>query len=132
VWHENTFLRVRRPQGRIRDVVLTAQVPDGSNPLWRSLPFTRACLSDVRVIVAIYACSFGGVAMSDYDGTDSSTQVPTVMCVWVPVAVSYHARHSMPLSPEDPTPVALLITKSPRVWLLGTRVHFELGHEVGL
>jgi hypothetical protein len=38
-----------------------------------------------------YACSLGGVAMSGGDGTDSSTQVPSDRCTWVPVAMSYHA-----------------------------------------
>jgi hypothetical protein len=31
--------------------------------------------------------------MSDDDGMASSTQVPTVRYVWVPVAMSYHDRH---------------------------------------
>jgi hypothetical protein len=48
-----------------------------------------------------YVCSCGGVTMSDGDGMDPSTQVPVVRCVWVPVTLSYHGRHSMPLSPED-------------------------------
>jgi hypothetical protein len=40
-----------------------------------------------------YTCSCGGVAMSDGDATNSSTQVFTVRHVWVLVAMSYHARH---------------------------------------
>jgi hypothetical protein len=40
-----------------------------------------------------YACPYGRVAMSDGDGTTSSTQVPAVRCVWVPVAMSCHGRH---------------------------------------
>jgi hypothetical protein len=71
-----------------------------------------------------YACSFGEAAMSCDDRTDSSTQVPA--------ALPYHVRHSMPLSLEDPTLVALPSTKSPRVRLLRTWVHFEPGHEAGL
>jgi hypothetical protein len=35
---ENTFLGVRSPWDRIRDVVLTARVPVGPNTLWRSPP----------------------------------------------------------------------------------------------
>jgi hypothetical protein len=35
--------------------------------------------------------------MSVGDGTDSSTRVPTARGAWVPAAVSFHARHSMPL-----------------------------------
>jgi hypothetical protein len=31
------------------------------------------------------------------DGMDSNTQVPAVRGSWVPVALSYHARHSMML-----------------------------------
>jgi hypothetical protein len=40
-----------------------------------------------------YTCSYGGVAMSSGDEMDSSTQVPAVRCVWVPMAMSYRARH---------------------------------------
>jgi hypothetical protein len=32
-------------------------------------------------------CAYGGVSMSGGDGTNSSTQVPAVMCVWAPVSV---------------------------------------------
>jgi hypothetical protein len=42
-------------------------------------------------------------------------QVLVVRCAWVPVALSYHDRHSMSLSPEDPAPVVLPGTESPRV-----------------
>jgi hypothetical protein len=63
-----------------------------------------------------YACSCDGVAMSSNDGTDPSTRVPAVRCVWVPVTVSYHARHLMPLLSEDLAPTALLdIEKPPSV-----------------
>jgi hypothetical protein len=51
--------------------------------------FTRACLSDVRVI----RCSCAAVKMSGDDGMDSSTQVSAVRCAWAPVAMSYHVRH---------------------------------------
>jgi hypothetical protein len=37
------------------------------------LVFTRACLSDVRVIMAIYVCILGRVSMSDGDGMYSCT-----------------------------------------------------------
>jgi hypothetical protein len=37
-------------------------------------------------------CSDGGVAMSDGDWTNFSTQVFAARCMWVPVATSYHAR----------------------------------------
>jgi hypothetical protein len=63
-----------------------------------------------------YACSFGGATVSDGDGIGSSTQVPTDRCAWVPAVRSYHARHSMPMSPEDLAPVALSVLKD-RVWL---------------
>jgi hypothetical protein len=59
---------------------------------------------------------------------DFSTRVPVVKCVWVPATLSYHARHSIPLSPEDPAPVALLGTESHRAQLPGAQVPFELGH----
>jgi hypothetical protein len=41
-----------------------------------------------------------------------STQVPIVRCAWVPVVMSYLARHLIPLFPEDLT-LALLA----RYWL---------------
>jgi hypothetical protein len=40
-----------------------------------------------------YACSFGRATVLDGDGMGSSTQVPTAKCAWVPVVLSYHARH---------------------------------------
>jgi hypothetical protein len=67
----------------------------------------------------------------DSDGMGSSTQVSTGRCTWVPVVLFYHARHSMPLSHKDLTPVALSVLTA-RVWLLGTRVYFRPGYEVGL
>jgi hypothetical protein len=60
-----------------------------------------------------YACSYGGAVVSSGDGMNSSTQVSVVRCAWVPVTMSHHARHSMPLSPEDPGPAALPDTKKP-------------------
>jgi hypothetical protein len=63
--------------------------------------------------------------MSGGNGTDSSTQVLIVRCMWVPVALSCHARYSMPLSLEDPTVLALPDTECPRAWLLGAWVHSE-------
>jgi hypothetical protein len=52
--------------------------------------------------------------MSGDDRTDSSTQVLAVRCVWVPAALSYHAGHSMSLSPEDQAPITLSVLKAPR------------------
>jgi hypothetical protein len=40
-----------------------------------------------------YACSHGGVAMSDSDGMDSSTQVPVVRCAWAPMVTSCHVLY---------------------------------------
>jgi hypothetical protein len=40
-----------------------------------------------------YACSCRRVGMSGGDRMDSSTLVPVVRCVWVPMVMSYHARH---------------------------------------
>jgi hypothetical protein len=40
-----------------------------------------------------YACSYGGVAVSDGDGMGSSTQVPVVRHAWVPVVTSGHVWH---------------------------------------
>jgi hypothetical protein len=42
--------------------------------------------------------------MSGDDGTNSSTQMSVARHAWVPVAMSYHVRQSMPLSLEDPAP----------------------------
>jgi hypothetical protein len=69
--------------------------------------FTTMALSDVRVIMMIYACSCGGVAMSGVDGMGSSTQVHVVRYAWVSVATSRRVRHSTSLSPRDPAPEAL-------------------------
>jgi hypothetical protein len=49
-----------------------------------------------------YACPHGGVTMSGSDGMDISTQVLVVRSVWVSAALSYHAKHSVPLPPVDP------------------------------
>jgi hypothetical protein len=46
------------------------------------LVFTRACLSSVRVIMAIYACTLGRVAMPSGDGMNSCTRVPTAKHMW--------------------------------------------------
>jgi hypothetical protein len=35
--------------------------------------FTSVSLSDVRVIMVIYSCSYGGATVSDGDEMDSST-----------------------------------------------------------
>jgi hypothetical protein len=66
------------------------------------------------------------------DGMDSSTQVPTVRSTWVPMALSYHARISMPLPSMDSASIAIPSTESPRVWLPGTWVHSKLGHKEDL
>jgi hypothetical protein len=66
--------------------------------------------------------------MSSDDGMDSSTQVSVVRCAWLPTALFYHARHSRPLSPKDPAPIALLGTENPWVWLPGARIHSELSY----
>jgi hypothetical protein len=75
--------------------------------------FTTAALSDVRVIITIYACSCDGVAMSGVDGMGSSTQVHVVRCAWVSVATSRCVRHSTSLSPGEPAPEALPGTENP-------------------
>jgi hypothetical protein len=50
--------------------------------------------------------------MSGGDGMDSNTQVPLIRCAWVHMAMSYHGKHSMLLSSEDPAPVAFPGTES--------------------
>jgi hypothetical protein len=75
-----------------------------------------------------YACSFDGNVMSDDDGIDSSTQVLVVRCVWMLVALSYHARHLILLSPGDPALVAFLGNESLWARLSGGRVCSEQGH----
>jgi hypothetical protein len=47
------------------------------------LVFTRACLSGVIVIMAIYACTLGRVAMLGSDGMDFYTQVLVARHEWV-------------------------------------------------
>jgi hypothetical protein len=69
---------------------------------------------------------FGG------DGMDSSTQLPVVSCVWVPAALSYHARLSMLLPFMDLALIPSPGTESPRAWLLRARVRFKLGREEDL
>jgi hypothetical protein len=51
--------------------------------------------------------------MSGIDRMNSSTQVPIVMCTWVPMIMSYHARHLMPLFSVGPAAVALSGTGKP-------------------
>jgi hypothetical protein len=68
--------------------------------------FSRACLSDVSVIMAIM-CSFCGVAMSGGDGMDSSTRVSAARRAWVHVVMSCLSRHLMPSFSECPTLVVL-------------------------
>jgi hypothetical protein len=64
------------------------------------LPFTPALwspspvLQNVRLYQSVLIqCPCGRVAISDSDGRASSTQVPIVMCMWVPVVMSCHAIH---------------------------------------
>jgi hypothetical protein len=45
-----------------------------------SLAFTRACLSDVRVIMVIYSCTLDRVAMLGIVGMDSCTRVHVARC----------------------------------------------------
>jgi hypothetical protein len=56
-------------------VVLTAWIPDGSDPLWRS-PLLSGVLIQCQSYHGDYACSYGEVAMSGGDEMDSSTQMP--------------------------------------------------------
>jgi hypothetical protein len=51
--------------------------------------------------------------MSGGDGTNPSTQVHVVRCVWVPVTMSYRAKHLMLLPPEASAPTALPSTERP-------------------
>jgi hypothetical protein len=64
--------------------------------------------------------------VSDGDRMGSSTQVPDARCAWVPAVMSYHAKHSMMLSPEDLALVALPIFES-----LGV-ASGDTGYKVGL
>jgi hypothetical protein len=51
--------------------------------------------------------------MSGGDGMDTRTQMHVVRCVWVPMTMSYHARHLMLLPPEVSALAALLGTERP-------------------
>jgi hypothetical protein len=42
-----------------------------------------------------YACPHGGATVSVGDGMDFSTRVLAARGAWVPVVLSYRARHSM-------------------------------------
>jgi hypothetical protein len=46
------------------------------------LAFIRACLSDVRVVMAIYACTLGSIAMLGDDEMNSYTRVPAARHAW--------------------------------------------------
>jgi hypothetical protein len=46
------------------------------------IAFTRACLSDVRVLMVIYTCTLGRVATSNDDEMDSCTRVPAARHTW--------------------------------------------------
>jgi hypothetical protein len=46
------------------------------------LAFIRACLSDVRVVMAIYACTLGCIAMLGGDEMNSYTRVPAGRRAW--------------------------------------------------
>jgi hypothetical protein len=49
-----------------------------------------------------YTCSYSGAAMSGGDRMNPSTRVLVVWYAWMSVAMSYRAKHSMPLPLEDP------------------------------
>jgi hypothetical protein len=69
--------------------------------------------------------------MSGSDGMDSSTEVPTISCVWVLAALSYHVRHLMSLLLEDPAPVALPgIEKPPGMFQIGSPGGSTVGRQV--
>jgi hypothetical protein len=55
--------------------------------------FTRACLSGVRVIMVFMHVSVIELLCQMVMGWPPVLKVPTVRCVWVPVAVSCHAKH---------------------------------------
>jgi hypothetical protein len=83
---------VRGLRDGIFDVVLTIWVLAGPN-LCGEGRFYQGMLIQRQSYHGDYACSLNRVAMSDDDGIDSSTQVPTARHAWAPVATSYHARH---------------------------------------
>jgi hypothetical protein len=70
-----------RPPAWIFYVVLTVWLPTRPNVTWRSPFLSRACLSDIRVIM-VPVCTISGVAMSSGDGMNSCTRVPTVRHAW--------------------------------------------------
>jgi hypothetical protein len=74
------------------DMVLTAQVPGGPNPLWRN-PLYQGEFIQCQSYHCDYTCSCGRDATSGGDRTDSSTQVPTVRHGWAPMAISCRARY---------------------------------------
>jgi hypothetical protein len=63
---------------------------------------------------AIYVCILGRATMSGGDGTDSSTRVHAVMCVWAPVATSCCARcYVLPLLKAPVLVMSIRYRKAP-------------------
>jgi hypothetical protein len=65
-----------------------------------------------------YACTLSWVALSDGDGIDSNTRVPTFWCAWDPAVLSYHARHLKLLPSTGLVLLAFPDAESPQVRLL--------------
>jgi hypothetical protein len=69
--------------------MLTAQVPGGLDPLWRSI-FIRVNLSDVRVIMMIMHVPVEELLCQVVMGMYFSARVPVVRSVWALVATFCH------------------------------------------
>jgi hypothetical protein len=55
--------------------------------------FTRAILSDVRVIMVIMRVLVGELLCQEVMGAESSTRVRIVRCTWSSVVTSSHVWH---------------------------------------
>jgi hypothetical protein len=87
--------------------------------------FTKACLSDVRVIMAIML-----VPMVERPCQMVMERISALkyLLSGVHVAMSHCVRYSMSLSLEDPAPAALHGTEKPLGMIARARVHSESGH----
>jgi hypothetical protein len=95
------------------------------------ITFTRACLSNIRVIMVITRVPLVELLISDIDGMDSSTRVPAVRRVWAPAVLPYHARHLKLLPCTGAVLPTFPSAEGPWVRLLGARICPRPGYEEG-
>jgi hypothetical protein len=129
-WLVVPFQGVQSPWVWIFDGVLTIQVPERPNLLWRSR-FYQGVLIQCQSYHGDYVCTLGRAAMSDGDGIDLNTRVPATRGVWVPMVLSYHGRHLMMLPLIGPVLSISPGAEYPQVRLLGARARPQSFYEEG-